>query len=213
LDIPFTYIAVDGPIGVGKSTLVRRLAPMLRARAVYEEPRDNPFLPRFYADPKRWAFQTQLAFTVSRYRQLLGLAQGDLFTERTISDFSFYKDRIFAALTLTEDELSLYNMVQPVLAQRVVEPDCVVLLHAEVDVLMERIGGRGVPYEAQITRDYLERLAEGYRQFFFAFDEKPLLIVRTDEVDYTAPDAPLGELVERLARKGSGTEYFIPSDR
>jgi len=213
LDIPFTYIAVDGPIGVGKTTLVRRLAPLMRARTVYEQPRENPFLPAFYADPKRWAFQTQLSFTVSRYRQLVELAQGDLFTERTVSDFSFYKDRIFAALTLSEDELNLYNLIQPVLASRVVEPDCIVLLQAEVDVLIDRIVGRGVPYEGHITRDYLERLVEGYRRYFFDFEGKPLLVVRTDEVDYTASDAPFDELVERIAKLGPGTEYFVPADR
>ncbi len=212
MEIPFTYIAVDGPIGVGKTTIVRRLAPLLHARAVYERPQENPFLPHYYRDPKRWAFQTQLSFTVSRYRQLQKLAQGDLFTERTVSDFSFYKDRIFAAQTLSDDELGLYNMLQPVLASRVVEPDCIVLLQAEVDVLMDRIAGRGVSYEDTITRDYLDDLVEGYRQFFFSFEDKPLLVVRTDEVDYTAHDAPLEELANRIARLGPGTQYFSPSD-
>ena len=161
------YLAIEGPIGVGKTSLARLLGRELRARLVLEQVEDNPFLPLFYREPRRYAFQAQLFFLLSRARQLQALAQADLFEQTVIADYTFPKDRIFAALTLDPAELALYDQVYHLLNLRLPQPDLVLYLQAETDLLVERVKGRGQPYEQGIAWDYLDRVNQAYRDVFF----------------------------------------------
>jgi len=201
------YIAIEGVIGVGKTTLATRLAKSLDASLMLEVVEDNPFLARFYDDPEAWAFQTQIFFLLSRYRQHLELSQGDLFTTSVVSDYLFAKDQIFATINLGEDELALYRTLLPLLEARLHRPDLVVYLQATTEVLMERIKRRGRSFEREISREYLETLAEAYNHFFFHYDETPLLIVNTNEIDIVSSDEDYEELLGLIRGHGSGTRY------
>lgn len=177
------YIAVEGPIGVGKTTLAQMLAQDYDARAVFETPSENPFLPQFYDEPTRHAFQTQLFFLLSRYRQQVELKQQDLFSQRVICDYVFAKDLVFAHLNLTEDEFNLYTQIYKLLDQRIPKPDVVIFLQAKADVLMKRIKMRNVKYESNIDPDYVFKLSQSYSQFFFQYHEAPVLVVNTSGLD------------------------------
>ncbi len=204
------YLAIEGPIGVGKSSLATRLAERLGGRLVLERVEDNPFLADFYRDRGRYAFQTQLFFLLSRYRQQQELAQHELFDRVTVADYLFSKDRIFAALTLDEAEFALYSEVYNLLRGRLPEPDVVVYLQASTEVLIERIARRGVAYERNFDREYLERLVGAYNYFFFHYQASPLLVVNTNEIDFIENKEDFERLLKKIETHHKGTEYFVP---
>lgn len=201
------FIAIEGVIGVGKTTLARRLAKSLDASLVLEIVEENPFLPRFYDDPDSFAFQTQMFFLLSRYRQQLELSQRDLFSESVIADYIFAKDQIFATINLGEEELALYRSIVPLLEARLHRPDLVVYLQATTDVLLDRIKRRGRSFEREISREYLETLAEAYNHFFFHYTETPLLIVNTNEMNLAAREEDYERLLATIASHNAGTRY------
>lgn len=204
------YVVVEGPIGVGKTALVNRLARKFPARPLLEIAEDNPFLAGFYSDMQRWAFQTQLFFLLSRYRQAMALAQQDLFEEMVVSDYMFAKDKIFAYLTLDDAELALYEQVFSLLQPRIPRPDVVVYLQASTDVLVERIKLRGREFERNITREYLDELNEAYNYYFFHYRETPLLMIKTTNIDFVRNEAELDDLAARILEMKAGVEYYTP---
>jgi deoxyadenosine/deoxycytidine kinase len=204
------YIAVEGPIGSGKTTLAQILADRMGGRLVQEPVDENPFLPAFYDDARKHAFQTQLFFLLSRFQQQQQLFQQDLFTQSTVADYLFAKDRIFAGLTLDANELALYDRLYEVLGPRVVRPDLVIYLQARKDVLLHRIRKRGRPYERQIDPAYLEALATAYADFFFHYDETPLLVVNTSDIDLVNSEADVEALAAVIRKHRKGTQHYVP---
>ena len=204
------YIVVEGPLGVGKTTLARLLAEEFEARAVLEQVEENPFLRKFYEDPGTYAFQTQLFFLLSRYRQQRALAQQDLFNQHTVSDYLFAKDQIFAQATLEPDELALYRQLFNLLDSRLPKPDLVVYLQARGDVLMERLRKRDRDYERRMAPEYVERIAEAYRNFFFYYEETPLLVVNSSDVDFVSRPEDLADLIREIRGMGQGVQHYIP---
>jgi deoxyguanosine kinase len=210
---PHRFIVVEGPIGVGKTSLARRLAESCGSELILEQAEDNPFLERFYKNPKAAAFPAQLFFLFQRARQLEDLRQGDMFETVRVADYLLEKDRLFAQLTLDEEELSLYEQVYARLSIDVITPDLVVYLQAPVDVLLERIARRGIRYEQHIERSYLEKLTQAYAKFFHEYDSSPLLIVNAAQVDFVGKDADYVQLFEQIGRIRRGRHYFNPSGR
>ncbi len=204
------YLVVEGPIGVGKTSLAEALADRLKGRKLFENPEGNPFLPLFYQDRRRYAFQTQLYFLLNRFRQQQELLQFDLFTQRVVSDYLFAKDRIFAMLNLDEQELALYERLHPILEAQVPRPDLVLYLQASTDVLLERIAFRGRSYEKEIERGYLEEVNAAYNHFFLHYRESPLLIVNTNELDFVKHKEDFEELLKQIAEVRAGTHYYVP---
>ncbi len=201
------YIAVEGVIGVGKTTLTKRLARAFEASQVLEVVEENPFLARFYDDPESWGFQTQIFFLLSRYRQQLEFAQRDLFSGTLVADYLFAKDQIFATINLSEDELSLYRTIVPLLEARLARPDLVVYLQASTDTLLDRIKRRGRSFERDISAEYLETLSDAYNHFFFHYDDTPLLIVNTNEMNLVGNDDEYERLLTLIREHSSGTQY------
>jgi deoxyguanosine kinase len=204
------YVVVEGPIGVGKTTLVKALARRFSARTVLEIVEENPFLANFYQDRNKFAFQTQLFFLLSRFKQQQELFQPDLFAQVTLSDYLFAKDRIFASITLDPNELSLYERIYQHLGPQVVKPDLVVYLQARQEVLLARIKKRGREFERRFDPDYLAELSRTYNDFFHRYDETPLLVVNTSDVDYSASEADLDDLVQKMNAVRAGTHHFQP---
>lgn len=204
------YIVVEGPIGVGKTSLAKILASEFHARTVFEKVEDNPFLPKFYDDPETYAFQNQLFFLLNRYQQQRELIQQELFSQATVSDYLFAKDKIFASLTLSADELTLYRQIYQLLDIRLPRPDLVVYLQARPEVLYKRIKKRDKSYEKRVTQEYLTEVAQAYNQFFFHYDESPLLVVNTSEIDFVASSQDLADLVKEINNMGPGTQHYIP---
>lgn len=204
------YLVIEGPIGVGKTSLVSLLSEELGGRPVLEETENNPFLLRFYHDRRRWAFQTQLFFLLSRYRQQEELAQQDLFSSVTISDAFLPKDRIFATLNLSPDELVLYDQVYGLLKTRLPKPDLVIYLHAETAVLMQRVKQRGRDYEKDLTWEYLHDLNRAYNDFFFGYTETPLLVIQTTDIDFVKSSADLADLIRQIRQMKGGVQYYVP---
>ena len=204
------YIVVEGPIGVGKTALAKRLAESLEGELVLEEVLANPFIERFYRDGKSAALPAQMFFLFERARQLSGLRQSDLFAEVRVADYLFAKDRLFAELNLDGDELRLYEQVVDNLDVDPPVPDLVIYLQASVDALMERIWRRERPFEQAIERDYLERVADAYARFFHAYDEGPLLIVNASQIDPVNNDADYEQLFAQIERTTGGRHFFNP---
>jgi len=204
------YIAVEGPIGVGKTTLARALGAEFDSRVVFEQVEENPFLRRFYEEPRTYAFQAQLFFLLSRYRQQRQLAQQDLFNQSTVADYLFAKDHIFAQINLDGDELALYRQLFNLLNSRLPKPDLVVYLQARGEVLFERLRKRDRDYERRITPTYVDKIAEAYRDFFFYYDETPLLVVDSSEVDFVANSDDLADLIREIRGMGQGVQHYIP---
>ncbi|OBS09881.1 deoxynucleoside kinase [Acidihalobacter prosperus] len=204
------YIAIEGPIGVGKTTLARRLSEDFGASLLLETPEDNPFLERFYEDPARAALPAQLSFLLTRVRQMSGLRQSDLFASTRVADFLLEKDRLFAEVTLDDDELALYEQVYAQLTLEAPQPDLVVYLQAPVDVLLRRIEQRARKYERQLDPAYLTRLCARYTDFFYHYDAAPLLIVNASEIDIVRNERDYQALVEEIRTPPSGRRYFNP---
>ena len=204
------FIVVEGPIGVGKTSLARRLCESLAAQAVLEQSAQNPFLERFYRNPRAAALSTQLHFLLQRAQQLAALNQADLFAPVRVADYLLEKDRLFARVTLDDDEYALYEQLYSKLEIRAPKPDLVVYLQAPVDVLLERIGRRGVDYEQYIDRQYLERLNEAYARFFHEFASAPLLIVNAASIDPIANQRDYDELLAAIRRMSRGRLYYNP---
>lgn len=204
------YIAVEGPIGVGKTTLAKRLARSFGCELLLETPEENPFLPRFYENPRNWALSTQLFFLLQRARQTQLLRQEDMFNPVWVADFLVEKDRMFAELTLDPDELNLYEQVHAHVIEDVRQPDLVIYLQAPVSVLRERISRRGVTYEQFMDRSYLRRLVEAYTRLFHNYDAAPLLIVNASEIDLADSEDDYNLLFERLKTLQKGRHYLNP---
>jgi len=205
------FIVVEGPIGVGKTSLVNRLSQSLSCPSLLEKAEENPFLERFYEDSLAAAFPAQLHFLFQRSRQLDQVKQRDLFAERLVSDFMFDKDRLFAELNLQREELVLYDQVCSGLALEAPQPDLVVYLQAPVDVLMRRVRKRDRPGERTLSPDYLERLSHAYTRFFYFYDQAPVLIVNAGEINPIERDADYQALLNEICRPQHGKRYFNPS--
>ncbi|HEX3113236.1 MAG TPA: deoxynucleoside kinase [Candidatus Eisenbacteria bacterium] len=207
------YVAIEGVIGVGKTSLARLLAERFRARLVLEEPEANPFLADFYKDPRRYAFQTQMFFLISRYKDLRDRVHPDLFHEGIVADYLFQKDRIFANLNLSDRELMLYDAIAPHLESEVPAPDLVVYLQASPERILERIQQRGRTYEKLMDPKYTATLAEAYNYFFFHFRDAPLLVVNTDEMNFVDRTNDLEDLIARIVSHKEGVAYVNPGAR
>ena len=204
------YIAVEGPIGVGKTALARRLAAEFGSRLLLEQVEDNPFLKRFYEDPERHAFQTQLFFLLERYRQQRELGQLELFTPGIVADYLFAKDGIFAAVTLNGDEFQLYQQIFQLLDQQLPRPDLVIYLEARPEVLLWRLHKRAREYERGITPEYLEKLTEAFRSYFHHYTETPLLVVNCSDIDFVEHGGDLADLIKEVRAMGQGVQHYIP---
>ncbi len=205
------YIVVEGAIGVGKTSLAKRLGASFNAALMLEQAEENPFLERFYRNPRAAALPAQLFFLFQRAKHLEALHQQDLFAATHVADYLFDKDRLFARLNLDADELDLYEKVYARLALDMPKPDLVIYLQAPTDVLLERIARRGIRYEQQIERDYLERLNNAYASFFYDYREAPLLIVNAAQADFVSRDQDYQQLLAELGRVKPGRQYFNPA--
>ena len=204
------HIAIEGPIGVGKSSLAKILAQKYASRLVKEDVAGNPFLERFYENPRKYAFQTQLFFLLSRYRQQRELAQGDLFEGGLVCDYILAKDKIFALINLEDDEISLYESIYKLLVSTLPKPDLVIYLQARPEVLLSRVRKRGIAYERNISLDYLRTLSDAYNEYFFHYNETPLLVVNTSEIDFVESPRDLEHLVREVKSVKRGTQHYIP---
>ena len=204
------YIAVEGPIGVGKTALARRLATEFGARLLLEQVEENPFLRRFYDDPEKYAFQTQLNFLLERYRQQQELTQVELFQQGLVADYLFAKDGIFAALTLAPDEFHLYQQIFQLLDRRLPRPDLVIYLEARADVLLRRLRKRDREFERGIRPEYLERLTEAFRAYFHQYTEAPLLVVNSSDIDFVEHGGDLADLIKEIRAMRQGVQHYIP---
>jgi len=209
--VPFHYLAIEGPIGVGKTRLAERLAERLEATTILED-NDNPFLADFYANRAGSALQAQLFYLLNRHRQLTNLRQADLFLQTTICDYLFDKDKIFAYLNLDDNELFIYQRLYDLLSKDVPPPDLVIYLQAPTELLVKRLKSRPVDPDVDVPSpdaDYLRELNEAYQHFFFHYSATPLLVVETSEFDPETDDAALDELVKQVRTMGKGTRYFV----
>ena len=204
------YIAVEGPIGVGKTALARRLATEFGSDLVLERVGDNPFLRKFYEHPERHAFQTQLFFTLERYRQQQDLAAQGVGPAGAVSDYLFAKDGIFAGVTLGPDELALYRQIFQLLEAQMPRPDLVIYLEARTDVLVRRIRKRDRDFERGITPEYLERLTQAFRSFFHHYTEAPLLVINCSEIDFVEHGGDLADLIREVRGMKQGVQHYIP---
>ncbi len=204
------YIAIEGPIGVGKTALARRLADSLSAHLVLEEVEENPFLERFYRDGRTAALPAQMFFLFARARQIEELRQSDLFTSVQISDYLFTRDRLFAELNLDAEELKLYDQIVDNLAVDAPVPDLVIYLQASVDAIMSRLARRNSRYDRYVDRNYVEKLTDAYARFFHAYDEGPLLIVNASQIDPVNNDADYEQLFQQIERTTGGRHFFNP---
>ncbi|MDD5772405.1 MAG: deoxynucleoside kinase [bacterium] len=204
------YIAIEGAIGAGKTSLAKLLTDKLHAKLVLENASENPFLEKFYKNPEQFAFQTQVFFLLSRYQQQMELQQQDLFERITISDYLFERDEIFAHLNLDEDEMSMYRHLHSLLKKKVILPDLVVFLQVSTENLIERIKTRGIVFEQNISQGYLEAVNQAFNNFFFHYSETPLLVINTNEIDFVNSHEDLDNLVKEIKEMGKGKKYYVP---
>ena len=204
------FIAIEGAIGAGKTSLVNLLGKQLDARMVFENDEKNPFLPDFYKDKESFAFQTQIFFLLSRYAQYLELAQRDLFHSVVLTDFLFQRDPIFANLNLQDHELQLYHQIYNLIKLRTPKPDLVIYLQADTKVLQRRIEKRDRDYESYLDWEYLEKVNKAFNNFFFYYSETPLLVINTNEIDFVEKKGDLEELIYKINHHRIGREYYNP---
>lgn len=209
-NLPHHYIVVEGPIGVGKTHLVKRLAQSFAGNTLMEAPEQNPFLEKFYLHPKQSALPTQLSFLMQRVKLAKTLQQDDLFTSLHVADFMLEKDRLFAQISLDDDELALYNMVYDNMTLHHRTPDLVIYLQAPLQVLKSRISQRGIAYEQYVEDAYLKRLADAYADFFHYYDASPLLIVNAEQIDLVNSEADYQQLLDQICTLQSGRQYYNP---
>ncbi len=203
------YIALDGPIGVGKTSLVNLMVQHLGATKILEDP-DNPFLEAFYREDIGAAFQAQIYFLLSRYQLLTQASQTDLFSRFTVADFTLQKDRVFAHLTLSDSELLLYEKLYRVLEPQVPKPDLIVYLQGTTDVLVERVKRRARTEERDISRDYLAQVAEAYAHYYLQYDDTPLLVINTSEIDFVQDEADFTDLMTQIDAMNEGRRVYVP---
>jgi deoxyguanosine kinase len=204
------YIAIDGVIGVGKTSLAARLSQTLNAKPLYEEYEKNPFLEDFYKEPEHFAFQTQLFFLMSRYRQQQELHQMDLFHTCMVSDYIFAKDRIFATLNLNDKEMKLYDGIARLMEKDIVKPNLVMYRQASTRHLMESIHRRNRKIEKFISEEYIQALNDLYNNFFFHYTETPLLVINTDDMDFVHNEGDYRDILYEINQHASGTRYYVP---
>jgi len=204
------YIVIEGPLGVGKTSLAMMLAERLDGQALLEDVEENPFLLNFYQNPKKYAFQTQVFFLLRRYNLTAELAQIDLFSRVTVSDFLFDKDRVFARANLEDNEYWLYEQLFGILKKRIIPPDLVIFLQAKTDVLVDRIRRRNKKYERTISYKYLDRINQAFNDFFFHYTDSPLLVVNASEIDFVHNPGDFEDLVDHIQAMESGTQYYVP---
>jgi deoxyadenosine/deoxycytidine kinase len=205
------YVAIEGAIGVGKTSLAKLLSDRLGAKLVLEKFEENPFLFKFYDDPGRFAFQTQLFFLLQRYQQQQELRQVDMFHNLLISDYMFIKDRLFASLNLDEKEMNLYDIIANMLERNVINPDLIIYLQADTSTLMKNIAKRGREFEANISYDYINALNEIYTEYFFRYNETPLVIINTNHIDFVSNSADLDLVIDYIRQPVTGTKFFNPT--
>ena len=209
MKIPY-HIAVEGTIGVGKTSLAKILGERLETKLILEEFEENPFLVDFYKDAERFAFQTQLFFLLSRYRQQQELRQVDMFQKLLVTDYMFVKDRLFASLNLGEKEMQLYDTVANLLERNIIKPDLVIYLQADTDTLMKNIAQRGREMETDITYEYIDALSQVYTEYFFRYQDTPLVIINTNNIDFVHNEDDLKEVIKYIRQPVSGTKFFNP---
>ena len=209
MKIPY-HIAIEVAIGVGKTSLAKILGERLEAKLIIEEFEENPFLVEFYKDAEHYAFQTQLFFLMNRYRQQQDLRQVDMFHNLLITDYMFVKDRLFASLNLDDKELSLYDTVANLLERNVLKPDMVIYLQADTQTLMHNISKRGRDFETNMSFEYLDALSQVYAEYFFKYQETPLIIINTNNIDFVHNNADLEEVIKYIREPVSGTKFFNP---
>ncbi len=205
------YIAIEGPIGVGKTSLAKLLSKRLSAKLILEKFEDNPFLSEFYDDPARFAFQTQLFFLLQRYQQQQDIRQVDMFHNLLISDYMFIKDRLFASLNLDDKEMNLYDSIANMLERNVINPDLIIYLQADTSTLMKNIDKRARDFENNISYDYINALNEIYTEYFFRYNDTPLVIINTNNIDFVNNADDLDQVIEYIRQPVSGTKFFNPS--
>ena len=205
------YVAIEGTIGVGKTSLANLLSEKLSAKLVLETFEDNPFLSDFYEDPERYALQTQLWFLLQRYQQQQDLRQVDMFQNLVITDYMFVKDRLFASLNLSEKEMSLYDTVANMMERNVIHPDLVIFLQADTETLMKNIAKRGRDFEKNISDDYIDALNQVYNEYFFRYQDTPLVIINTNNIDFVNNHQDLEEMINYIRQPVAGTKFFNPT--
>ena len=209
-DVKLRHVAVDGPIGVGKTSLVEMLARRFHGTKVLEDV-DNPFLPEFYKKKKGSAFQTQLFFLLSRYQQQREIAQIDLFTTLVVADYHFPKDKIFACLNLDDSELLIYDRLYSLLAESVPKPDLVIYLQGSLETCLKRVKKAARAFEKGMAPDYLAQLIEAYNYYFYHYEETPLLVVDTNEIDFVNRPSDFDDLVAQIQKARKGVQYYVPA--
>ena len=205
------YVAIEGTIGVGKTSLANLFSDKLGAKLILEAFEDNPFLTDFYEDPESNAFQTQLWFLLQRYQQQQELRQVDMFQNLVVTDYMFVKDRLFAALNLNEKEMSLYDSVAKMMEKNIIHPDLVIFLQADTETLMKNISKRGRDFEKNMSEDYIDALNQVYNEYFFRYQETPLIIINTNNIDFVQNPGDLEEMIGYIRQPISGTKFFNPS--
>ena len=212
-DVPLRHVAVDGPIGVGKTSLVELLAKRFHGTKIHEDIHNNPFLDDFYKGKKGATLQTELFFLLSRYQQQREVAQIDLFSNLVVADYHFPKNKIFACLNLDDSELMLYDKLYSLLADSIPKPDLVVYLQGSLETCMKRVKKRAWGFEKGITPEYLSQLIEAYNYYFYHYEETPLLVVNTNEIDFVNRSADFDDLVTQIQRARRGVQYYVPAAR